>query len=360
MKAETIGPGMVSMSPLQATLRKLEPQDWSAKLAEFADGNFYQTYAYGSVSWGENQLAHLIVREGEVARAIAQVRMARIGRLWGVAYVRWGPCVFRRGEGWDGRAFGKALEVLRDEFVGRRGWVLRVLPNLFREAADAEPARRVLEALGFREQTASRSYRTIRLDLALSLDDLRQRLDGKWRNQLNAARRNRLQVIEGTESSLFDRFAALYDEMMTRKRFVTSVNVRQFARIQERLPEAEKMRVALALCDGQTHAGLVATGIGDTGIYLLGATGDAGLQSKASYLLQWRMIEYLKSAGCRFYDLGGINPEANPGVYHFKAGLGGEEVSQLGCFELAPSEVRRKVLHLAEAVRMWWTRFRKG
>ena len=34
-------------------------------------------------------------------------------------------------------------------------------------------------------------------------------------------------------------------------------------------------------------------------------------------------IQWLKENGVRHYNLGGINPETNPGVYHFKRGLSG-------------------------------------
>jgi hypothetical protein len=75
-------------------------------------------------------------------------------------------------------------------------------------------------------------------------------------------------------------------------------------------------------------AGLTSTGVGDTGIYLLGATSNDGMKFKGSYLLQWRMMQWLKECGCAWYDLGGINPDRNPGVYHFKQGFGGVDSVQ--------------------------------
>jgi lipid II:glycine glycyltransferase (peptidoglycan interpeptide bridge formation enzyme) len=341
----------------QTSLNPLTPAEWSELLAEFADGNFYQTHAYGSVSWGRTSLTHLVVREADIARAIAQVRQIRLGRWFGVAYVRWGPCARRRSETWNSAAFREALASLSREFVRCRRWVLRVVPNLFQEDEQASTALQVLQETGFQKDEATAPYRTLRVDLRESLEEIRRRLDGKWRNQLNAATRNGLEIEEGNDEALFRRFLGLYDEMMSRKRFETSVDVREFACIQEQLPASEKMRVALAGQSGQLHAGVVTTAVGHTGVYLLGATGQDGLKSKASSLLQWRMIEYLKGAGCDFYDLGGINPEANPGVYHFKSGMGGVEVHQLGRFELSPSEARRRLLHWAErwqkALRRW-------
>jgi lipid II:glycine glycyltransferase (peptidoglycan interpeptide bridge formation enzyme) len=342
----------------QTSLEPLGSGKWSALLAEFADANFYQTHAYGSVSWGEGSLTHLVVRQQEHVRALAQVRQIRLGRWFGVAYVRWGPCARRRGAAWDAAAFRRALAALGEEFVQCRGWVLRVVPNLFRQDSEATIALQTLQALGFERDEVGPAYRTFRVDLTPPLETIRKRLDGKWRNQLNAAIRSGLEIREGNDRQLFREFRALYDEMMARKRFETTVDVADFERMQERLAPGEQLRVALAAGSGRYHAGLVATALGETGIYLLGATGEEGLKSKASYLLQWQMMDNLKSAGWQFYDLGGINPATNPGVYHFKSGMGGEEVVQLGRFERAPSASRRKLLHWAERFQRLWRRWR--
>jgi lipid II:glycine glycyltransferase (peptidoglycan interpeptide bridge formation enzyme) len=36
--------------------------------------------------------------------------------------------------------------------------------------------------------------------------------------------------------------------------------------------------------------------IGDTGVYLFGATNDEGMKNKGSYLLQWKAIQWMKKA----------------------------------------------------------------
>ncbi|MCS7089694.1 MAG: peptidoglycan bridge formation glycyltransferase FemA/FemB family protein [Verrucomicrobiota bacterium] len=270
--------------------------------------------------------------------------------------MRWGPCVRPYAEAWDQDAFRTLLDAMVAEFVKRRHWILRVVPYVYETDAEAVMARRILEEMGFKREPNGRCYRTFLVDLNTPSETIRKRLDGKWRNQLNAAERNHLEVVEGTDVEMFHHFVTLYDEMMARKRFETSVNVRQFARMQERLMPHERMRVVLARRNGVWHAGVVASRVGQIGIYLLGATAQDGLKSKASYLLQWRTMEFLKSVGCRMYDLGGIDPEANPGVFHFKAGMGGVESRLLGTFEYAPSVVQKRLLHWLERFQRWWRR----
>lgn len=348
----------VSSSTLAGQFQRCTPEEWSGLLEQFADATLYQTWAYGNVSWGARQLMHYALRDLDQLQAIAQVRVIRLGPFGGFAYVRWGPCVRRKGDTWDREAFRQAICDLALEFVQRQRLVVRLVPNVLQEDPEAQEARQILATAGFTACGHLSTYRTLRVDLTLPLDQIRKRFDGKWRNQLNSAERQGLAVSIDTRPEYFTHFCLLYEEMMARKRFETTVDVKAFARIQEELVPRQKMYIALAEQDRQLHAGAVATGVGDTGIYLLGATGQEGLKSKASYLLQWEILKLLKSAGCRFYDLGGINPERNAGVYQFKAGMGGGEVHQLGQFERAPSPAQRRLLLWAERWQREWRRWR--
>jgi peptidoglycan pentaglycine glycine transferase (the first glycine) len=106
--------------------------------------------------------------------------------------------------------------------------------------------------------------------------------------------------------------------------------------IQRRLPEPLRMKILLCRSGGQVCAGAIASTIGKTAVYLFGATSNAGLKSRGSYALQWKLVEELKREGVGVYDLNGVNPEKNPGTYKFKsdlAGKSGREVCFLGRFD---------------------------
>ena len=82
-------------------------------------------------------------------------------------------------------------------------------------------------------------------------------------------------------------------------------------------------------------SGLIGTAIGDTGLALIGGTTAKGLRISPNsyYLLMWNMCEWAKKAGCRWFDLGGINPDTNPGCYQFKSGMRGMEMTYLGNYQ---------------------------
>ena len=140
---------------------------------------------------------------------------------------------------------------------------------------------------------------------------------------------NNLKVLFGIGTAEFQTFCLLYKQMKERKGFECTVNIEEFAQIQKDLAASHRLRILICEDGGAPVAGLVASAIGDSAIYLLGATSDSGLNSTGAYLLQWTLIQELKQNGCKWYDLGGINPGGNPGVYHFKSGMSGLDVTQL-------------------------------
>lgn len=306
------------------------PAEWSAMLGLFNDANIYQTRSYGAIRWGAKNLSHLVLkRDGDIL-AIAQLRIVRPTRFkFGMAYLRWGPLFERRGRPLDPEVAEAVARALEDEYVGRRKLYLRILPNAFAGSERAALFQAAFARFTPEPLTAENTDRTFLLDLSPSLDELRGRLDKKWRNQLSRAEKNNLAVIAGSSSEEYRKFSQLYREMRRRKTFETTVDVEEFGRIQEDLPEPHRMRVLICMSQGTPVAGLVAAAMGDFAIYVLGATGDEGLNLKGAYLLQWALISWLKENGYRWYDLGGIDPERNPGVYHFKSGLSGADFSRV-------------------------------
>ena len=145
--------------------------------------------------------------------------------------------------------------------------------------------------------------------------------------------------MSGRGSEEYRVFCEMYSQMRKRKAFETTVDADEFGRVHEALTESQRMRVLICQDNGVPVAGLVASAMGDSAIYLLGATSDAGLNSKGAYLLQWTLISWLKKCGVKSYDLGGIDPEGNPGVYHFKRGLSGLDICQISPFVASGSFV---------------------
>jgi len=318
----------------RAEIDTVTATEWTDLLSRFADANIYQTWSYGGIRWGEKNLSRLVLRrEGEVV-AMAQVRIVCSPFIKrGVAYLRWGPLCQLRGHELDLQTSRQMAIALHEEYVKKRRLFLRILPNAFAGSGRAEIFSNAFSQFRNVSSEGAKTERTILLDLSPSIEQLRKNLDQKWRNKLNQAQKNNLTIIEGNGIELYDVFKQIYEKMWNRKRFETSVDVNEFGRICENLPAELKLKILICRQQERAVSGVVCSAIGNTGIYLLGATNDEGLNTKGAYLLQWTMIRWLKENGFQFYDLGGIDPEQNPGVYYFKRGFSGEDVTRIGAFE---------------------------
>ena len=340
------------VSPGVAQVDRVKEEEWNDCLEDFVDASLYQTWAYGAESWGDSALSHLILRHRDTPVALAQLYVARVPIVGsGVAYLRWGPLCLRKDRPWNPDVLREMTAALVDEYAVRRGLVLRVIPNAFVQDPTADAAKAVLAECGLREDRAARQYHTMRVDLRASGAELRQRLSSRWRRQLSIAERNTLEILEGPSDELYEEFRRLYRQMFARKRFETTVDVEEFGRIQHRLPASQKLMVFICKSEGRSVAGLVVSVVGRTGLYLLAATGDEGLNARGSYLLQWHAIQRLKERDCHWYDLGGVNAEANPGVFTFKSGMGGEEARQIGRHEISRRLLSDLSLAAAEGAR---------
>jgi hypothetical protein len=329
----------------------VDPRVWCNEIAAFTDANLYQLWQYGSAAQRFTSVSRLLLKSGIETIAAAEVRLVRLPFVkGGIAYVLWGPlCRWNT----DVDVFSQVLRAMRNEYVVRRGMVLRISPRLFDQNDEAVLA---LSEEGFSPVDHVRAKRSLILDLDRSLEELRRTLDKKWRNCLSKAERSSLTLRSGTSLELFDRFVPVYEQMLDRKQLAPSADIQKHRRIQETLPDSLKMRVVLASLEGQACAGAIYSALGDTAVYLFGGTNAVGMRTCASYLVHWEILKALKERGIQHYDLNGIDPELNPGVYHFKAGLAGragKQVTFIGQFQtrsISPSIVNSSLL-LAEGLR---------
>jgi hypothetical protein len=304
--------------------------EWDAMVGDFADADVFQTWDYGAAMWGVRQLSHLALRRDGRIEAGAQLRIVRLPVFGaGIAHVKWGPLWRRRGQAPSLENLRCMLRALRDEYVQRRGLVLRLVPREIDDAGGAS-VRALLAMEGFTPDPGEPPYRTFLLDLSCPLEVLQARLKKHWRRNLQRSVQSALTVRQTDRSDGLETLIRLYREMRARKGYVDFFDIDHYRALQIGLPPGMKLKIFIAEHAGQPVAAIAVSRLGDTAVCLLAATGDAGLRVAPSYLLQWRAIEWLREAGTHWYDLGGVNPERNPGTYRFKAGLAGGDATPVG------------------------------
>jgi lipid II:glycine glycyltransferase (peptidoglycan interpeptide bridge formation enzyme) len=310
-------------------------RDWYERLKEFEDANIYQTWSYAKAMWGLENTSHLVLKKDGRAIAVAQVRLTQVPLLKvGVAYVLRGPVWRLKETAPDGDVLCQALRALRNEYVCKRGLLLRLAPLMF--ASETKDESRMFREENYEPKVNHGSKMTILMDLSPSIEELRRGLHRNWKRNLKAAEAGGLEVTEGEGDDLFKAVIDMYREMVHRKAFLEPNDIEKFRDAQALLPDGLRMKVAVCRSTEGTCAGLIWSEIGDTAIELFAASRAAALANGSAYLLRWRLVEHLKRSGFRMYNLNGINQANNPGVYHFKSGLAGKagtEIAYLGIFE---------------------------
>lgn len=323
---------------------RVEPLDrvrWSRCAGLFLDYSYRQLWDFGvacALRLGAVS-EHLAILEGNEVLGVADVRVKQAPVIGGgIAYINGGPLV-RRGDDRDGERLGKCLDVLLSEYVHRRSLILRIAPV---PGIGSWPTGQAgaLASRGFIRSDKLRSYRTFIADIRPALPDIRKNLDQKWRNCLNASDRCGLQFRTGCDEAMYSEFCELYGPFLKRKHLAFDLDAFFYAGLQKNECAAERLVVTLVEKDGRPVAGHVASMLGDTCVYLHGATSEEGLKVKAGYAVQWHVIAEARNRGLCWYDLGGIDPVANPGVYHFKKGIGGSDLVAPGPFEARPAGLR--------------------
>jgi lipid II:glycine glycyltransferase (peptidoglycan interpeptide bridge formation enzyme) len=322
---------------------------WHNSLDEFKDANIYQTWNFAVLAQNEKIVKHFAIYSDQNLISLFQVRIRTAPILnRGIAYILNGPVWQKRNQENNILLFSDILAALRNEFVVKQKLLLRIKPYVF---SDQISNFDFIEELGFERVEKIRQYQTFVLYLEKDLDEIRKNFKQKWRNGLNQSERKDLEIKEGTDQELYNIFLDIYNQMIARKQFKEYVSPVSMGQMNKELDEEYKMKIFVAYKDELPVASLVGSAIGDTGVYLLGATNEVGMKNNASYILQWNMMKWLKQKGCQRYDLGGINIDDNPGVYHFKSGITTNEVLGMGTYETYNSRLSKSIVNFGEFIK---------
>jgi lipid II:glycine glycyltransferase (peptidoglycan interpeptide bridge formation enzyme) len=327
---------------------RIGKEDWNSIIQQFEDASLYQTWSYGSVRWGEKNISHVVLRKNGEVKAASQARILKFPVIkGGIAYIPWGPFWRIKKEEADYDNLVQIVRALKDEYVNRRKLFLRILPNEIER--QNEEMRKIFTAEGFsRKQSA---YRTMLLDLSLDKEDLLKNMNKQCRSRINKALRTEFDVKEGTNDELYQELLIPYFEMVSRKKFTPGVDINEFREIQKDLPEPLKMKIFVCGYKDKPVSSILGSAMGNKGIFILGGTNEAGLKQKASYLTPWLLIEWMKDENLRWCDLGGYNPDTNPGTARFKKGFNGLDVRHVGEFNACSSVKNSIIVNLGEKIK---------
>lgn len=329
--AGVAAPATARPARVQAAKVKVIAQELFDEIAAgFSDVNQEQTACYVSARWGAGRLETVTIEQsGRTigAAAVILIGLPVIGR--GVAVVKWGPLWRRPGQAADISVLEACLAALEHEYVERRDCYLTVMPHA--DPGWSEETAKALERAGFHAGSSLTSPARYLVNMTLTPDELRKSLGQKWRYNLKKAEKNNLEIDVVDAASGYDRFMALYNQMLDRKRFKDTSSVHTLPDLLAAGTEAFRPMIVMVRHDGRDTAGAVIDMSGERAVYLYGATDDRALPLKAGYVLHWWIAERLcADPNVKWYDLGGA--DADHGLHQFKKGFVGKE----GVIETTP------------------------
>lgn len=149
-------------------------------------------------------------------------------------------------------------------------------------------------------------------------------------------------------------FQKLLVETAARDHF-TARGLKYFNNMFDTLPE-EDCKLFVVEYEGEIIAGSVLIVHGDKSWHLYGASSDAYRDKLPNFLMQWEMIRYSISRGCRYYDMRGVAGEKDKtkpleGLFRFKKRFGGELVTFVGRLDIIYKPFTKKMLDTARGAK---------
>ncbi len=306
-------------------IREAKPDEW-ADYHESCRGSTFGQSPAARLLWGFPCRHEAWIADGGAAGVQVRV-LGWAAAKTGIAHVSEGPIA---SSGRGRREWLTLVHFLIDEYSTRRGFALTLKPPL---EADLAGWTEDLQELALR-RTGRRRYCTILLDLSSGAEAIRRGFKKRLKYALNRGAKNRFAIVAGSAPELYERFLVLYGRLQRRKNFRSGLPVHRFRKIFVRKEASRGLVVSLASLAGEDMAAAVHAYHGGRAVYLLGASkvedGMPPERKFASHLLQWEAVKRAIRAGCRWFDLGGIDPRGNPGVTLFKRSFGGIEFEGSG------------------------------
>lgn len=325
--------------------RDIQREEWNAIVSSFLDHDLMQSWEWGETKrragW---EIVRLICEHNGQIKSAAQCRIKRVPLLGvGIVWIPRGP-VFQKGQmASDLESLAYTLKSIRRYFCDKGRFMIRVAPN----AESSPELNRALVLGGFQKSDLDIMYRcTYRLGLEADLDAIRAGFHSKWRNMLNRAEREGIDVHIVNSHEGVEEFVNAYLEMLDRKHLDSSFDPNSLFALHELYHETNSMGIFLARKGSSLLGGAVIPVLGSKCLYLAGATTNEGLNYSSSYLIQWEVIKWAKSLGIRSYDLGGADETTSKGVYRFKKRMGGEHVQLTGDWEFCPDPLCKRAIKL--------------
>lgn len=182
----------------------------------------------------------------------------------------------------------------------------------------------------WKKNKKSKEYKTLIVDISPELGRIRENLNKKWRNILNKSEKQCLSIqIDENLTTLGDLLKNYIQDRIVKQ--YAGASPKFLASLAKYAAMHKDCLILNATEDDEIIASIMVFIHGNGATYQVGWTTPYGREKGAHHLLLWETIKILKDRGVTEFDLGGHNEETQ-GLYRFKHGLGGQEITLIGSY----------------------------
>jgi len=298
--------------------------DWTSNLSSFNLSSYMQTW-----EWAEHRSKfgwkpfRFLARNTDKPLVMVQLLVKYLPMGIGLVWIPGGPV--GKLEVWS-----RDLLNTVKELVGLKHVVLKISDcRLFCN----EDVSLLLNAGWLRIKNPISTGLSLHLSLDESVDNRRSTLTGNWRHNLNRSQKKGLRFELWNKPSVSEIFK-LYEEMEFLKGLKQQFSYDEL----ESILNTYKENLLVVRCNdanGKTLSIRACLIFKNKAWDLLAAAGADARKTYATYGTLWELTQECHLRGVKSYDLGGVDPEGNKGVWNFKKGTGALHVEFLGEWEIA-------------------------
>lgn len=306
---------------------------WNERLTTNPDGgNVFQMSESAHIKTRSGWTPRFLMSDGVAILALERM-IPLLGAFW---YLPKGPSVTSAGQ------LATILPSLQ-EFAASRGvFAVKIEPELPSTDQSA------LQALGLQPSfPVQPNSSTVLVDLTPAPDDIIMSFNQKGRHAVRRAERDgvRAEPVATTPENI----DIMYELMRQTAEGQWNLRPKDYlASYWRSFSDSGHGQMFFATFESQVVAASFAILIGKNGTYKDGASVRRRTAYGASHLLQWEMMQWMKSRGVERYDLCGVPPRARlddpshylHGVGRFKTSFNKEVTDFVGAFELPVNRLR--------------------
>ena len=303
-------------------------QEWKELINLFPEASPFQNSilgeSYRQLGWKPMYLRCVDESKNPVSAVLMLTRRLPFG--FGFAWCPGGPMADTFGE-----EFYSLPEAVKRE--GKfRGLFIR---GRFDKKLDINDSIRLTAAGWQRSIYPMGSNYSIGIDLSEPKEALAANMSNSWKRNLNRSRVEGLNIVREFNPDTTE-MRAVFEEMEKSKGLGELCSKEKL----EKLFSNDHGNIIYVSCrdaEGTLLGFRSALLQGRKGVDYLSATTKLGRDRRSSFITMWELLEHCREAGITHYDMGGIDPVTNQGVYQFKKGLGGDPLEFLGEWDWATS-----------------------